>query len=76
MQTRPIQYFVNTCRGYVYPWVYGDESFEANEIVDKVWLGDWSSAYDVKTLEALGITHILSAVYDISPAYPEKFKYI
>ena len=76
MQSPPVQYVINTFRSHIYPWVYGNGSFEADNIVDNLWLGNWASAYDKDALKKMGITHILSAVYDISPTYPDDFKYM
>ena len=75
-QSYPVQWVVNTARVYYYPWVYNGE-WEADEIVpDEIWLGDLASAHNRDKLKELGITHIVSAVYDVNPLFPEDFQYL
>jgi protein-tyrosine phosphatase len=70
------QYILNGARSYIYPWVYGSGSFEANEVAPKIWLGSWASAYDIEELQKKGITRILVAISDAAPLYPENFTYM
>jgi hypothetical protein len=50
-------------------------SFEANNILDNIYLGGIGSANDYDTLKTLGITHIVSVIAGFSPPYPDKFHY-
>lgn len=50
--------------------------FEANEIVDGLYLGNINSVYDEKKLKELGITHIISVLAGFIPPFPEKFEYL
>lgn len=70
------QYILNAARSYIYPWVYGEGSFEANEIVPGLWLGNWASAHDKVNLKKHGITHILCAIYNTGIIYPDEFTYL
>ena len=50
--------------------------FEANEIIEGVYLGNINSAYDIEKLKELGITHIISVLAGFIAPYPEEFKYL
>jgi len=50
--------------------------FEANEIVDGMYLGNINSAYDIEKLKEIGITHIISVLAGFIPPYPNDFKYL
>ena len=47
-------------RSYVQPWI--STSFNTNEIVPNLFVGDIASAYNRKELKRLGITHVLTAI--------------
>ena len=66
--------FLNKLRGNIS--YYYSYKFEADEILDGIYLGSIDSVYDQKSLEEHGITHIISAVAGFVPPYPDKFKYI
>ncbi len=70
-QTRLVQWSINKVRENVYPWVYN--KWEAHKILDdkNLWLGSLESACDRKALSDHGITHIVSAVYNINPIFPD-----
>jgi protein-tyrosine phosphatase len=53
-----------------------DDMFEANEIIDGIYLGDINSVYDIKTLKKLGITHIVSVISGFDAPYPSDFNYL
>ena len=53
-----------------------DGIFEANNIVDNIYLGNINSVYDIKKLKELGITHIVSVIAGFIPPYPEDFSYL
>ena len=53
-----------------------DNLFEANEIIDGIYLGNINSVYDIKKLKELGITHIISVLSGFIPPYPEDFDYL
>lgn len=50
--------------------------FEANSIIDDLYLGSIDSVMDKTKLNELGVTHIISAIAGFIPPYPEKFKYL
>lgn len=70
-QTRLFQWTINKCRENVYPWIYNE--WEGNQILDdsNLWLGSLESACDREAMKARGITHVVSAVYDINPIFPD-----
>jgi dual specificity protein phosphatase 1B len=68
-QTWPVQWVINRARSIYYPWIY--KKFEANEIMEGLWLGSLETACDKKGLNEHGITHIVCAIYDINPQFPE-----
>ena len=51
-------------------------NFEANMIIDGVYLGSLESSYAKEELERKGITHIVSVLAGYSPPYPNDFKYM
>ena len=51
-------------------------SFEANEIIDGIFLGSISSSYDFKILKDKGITHILTVIAGFEPPFPNDFNYL
>lgn len=53
-----------------------DGIFEADNIVDSIYLGNINSVYDIKKLKELGITHIVSVIAGFIPPYPEDFNYL
>ena len=65
---------INKIRGKVS--YYQSYKFEADKIIDGIYLGSIDSVYDEKALEEHGITHIISAIAGFEPPYPDKFKYI
>ena len=50
--------------------------FEANEIIDGMFLGNINSAYDIEKLQEIGITHVISVLAGFIPPYPNDFKYL
>lgn len=53
-----------------------NDLFEANEIIDGLYLGDINSVYDIKTLKKLGITDIISVISGFDPPYPNEYNYL
>ena len=53
-----------------------DNTFEANEIMDGLYLGNINSVYDYKKLKELGITHIISVLAGFEPPFPNDFEYL
>ena len=51
-------------------------TFEANQIVDGLYLGSLSSAFDRSTLKNKGITHIISVLAGFEAPYPDEFNYL
>jgi len=46
-----------------------------NKILDQMWLGDMSAAYNKIILKKHGITHILTVASGIPPKFPSNFAY-
>lgn len=64
---RTQQLLLNYC---LYP------TFEANEIINGVYLGNIDSSHDYKKLKELGITDIVSVVAGYQPPFPNEFNYL
>lgn len=60
-------------RSYVQPWI--STSFNTNEIVPNLYVGDIASAYNRAELKRMGITHIVTAILGVSPIFPNDFTY-
>lgn len=69
IQTKPCQWSINKLRSTVYPYYYGEGSWEANHITDNIWLGSLASACDRSALKARNITRVITAVYDVGPIF-------
>jgi hypothetical protein len=50
--------------------------FDADEIVDRLWVGSVDSAMDLIELQKHGITHILVVAHDLEPKFLDKFTYM
>ena len=46
-----------------------------NKILDQMWLGDMSAAYNKIILKKHGITHVLTVASGIPPKFPSNFSY-
>ncbi len=68
-QSWPVQWVINQARIIYYPWLY--KKFEANEIIKGLWLGSLETACDENGLREHNITHIVSAIYDVNPLFPD-----
>ncbi len=53
-----------------------NNKFEANEIIDGLYLGCIDSSFDYNTLKDKGITHIISVIAGFEPPYPNDFNYL
>lgn len=58
-------------RSYVQPWI--STSFNTNEVVENLYIGDIASAYNKGQLKKLGITHVVTAVLGVSEIFPNDF---
>lgn len=54
---------------------YIDDSFEANQIIENLWLGAISSAYNREALHEYNIDIIITAFLGSTAEYPYDFKY-
>ena len=54
---------------------YIDDSFEANQIIDNLWLGAISSAYNKESLHEYNIEVIITAFLGSTAEYPYDFNY-
>jgi protein-tyrosine phosphatase len=52
-----------------------ESNFEANKIIDGVYLGSLESSYDKNSLKQKGITHIVSVLAGYVPPFPDDFNY-
>ena len=55
---------------------YNTNVFEANEILNGIYLGNINSVYDIERLKSIGITHIISVIGGFVPPYPVDFNYL
>jgi hypothetical protein len=46
-----------------------------NKILDNLWLGDMSAAYNKVLLKKYSMTHILTVANGIPPKFPSNFAY-
>jgi hypothetical protein len=53
-----------------------ENNFEANQIIDGLWLGSLESSYDKTTLKNKGITHVISVLAGYEPPFPDDFNYL
>ena len=54
---------------------YVNDIFEANQILDNLWLGGCPSVCNRESLKERGIETVIIAVYGATAAYPFDFKY-
>ena len=54
---------------------YRDDTFEATQIIDNLWVGDIRSPCNKKSLKEHNITMIISAVYGATAHHPFDFNY-
>lgn len=52
------------------------KQFNAHEVYPDVYVGDVYAAHHVEELKKRGITHIVTCVVGVVPAYPEQFTYL
>eukprot|EP01111_Echinosteliopsis_oligospora_P017123 TRINITY_DN7319_c0_g1_i1.p1 TRINITY_DN7319_c0_g1~~TRINITY_DN7319_c0_g1_i1.p1 ORF type:complete len:224 (+),score=55.22 TRINITY_DN7319_c0_g1_i1:94-765(+) len=55
---------------------YKSSKFSANEVIPRVYLGDVYAAHNITELKKRNITHIVSVVLAVPPAFPNDFKYL
>ena len=46
-----------------------------NKIIENLWLGNMSAAYNKEMLEKNGVTHILTVASGITPKFPSNLTY-
>jgi len=51
-------------------------SFNADEVIPAVYIGNVVDAHNVDELKKRGITHVVDAVLGVAPPFPEDFKYL
>lgn len=68
-----LDYIWNYLRTPIQPWL--PSTFEANEIIPGLWLGNWASATHREELKSRGITHIMTAIYGSYATFPSDFTY-
>lgn len=66
---------INKVKSFIsYSSPYG--SFEADKILDDIYLGGIDSVYDKDELKKLDIKNIISVIAGFDPPYPENFNYL
>lgn len=62
---------------YTQPLVnkYWGNYFEINEIIENLYISDFSSACDKNKLKSFGITHIVTVIAGVDKMYPDDFEY-
>ena len=68
-----IYYYYAKIRSSLQPYI--DNSFEANQIIDNLWVGAISSAYNREALHEHNIEIIISAFLGSTAKYPYDFNY-
>jgi hypothetical protein len=53
-----------------------ENTFEANEVLNGLWLGALESSYDREMMKKKGITHVISVLAGYIPPYPDDFNYL
>lgn len=56
-------------------YYFMENNFEANEIIDGLWLGSLESSYDKETLQKKNITHVISVLAGYEPPFPNDLNY-
>ena len=68
--TRPVQYPLNTARGWVQPmW---NTKFTASQITDKIWLSGFASACNKEELDKRGIKNVITIIYGVGEQHPNQ----
>ncbi len=60
-------------RTYIQP--YWSTKTNIHQVTDNLFISDLATTYNTPELDKLGITHIISAMLGLRPAYPDKYKY-
>lgn len=55
---------------------YFENTWEADEIVDGIFLGALSSSFNKEEMKKRGITHVVSVLAGYEPPFPEDFNYM
>lgn len=53
-----------------------NSTFDADQIIDNLYIGSISSCYDINMLKQIGITHIISVIAGFEPPFPSDFEYL
>jgi predicted protein tyrosine phosphatase len=69
-----IMYCVGKARCYIQPYI--NNTFSANSITDRIFVGDLASAANKEAMKEQGITHIISAITGAYPLFPQDFTYL
>jgi len=64
---------IGKVRNWVYPYL--SHEYDASFINEHILISDLGSVYNPERMKEDGITHILTVVMGIDPAYPEDFRY-
>lgn len=74
--TKPFYYMYYTygkMRGLFQPWI--STEFNITKVTDNLFISDIATAFNKEELKNLGITHVLSTVLGLEPAFPDDFDY-
>lgn len=68
-----IMFYVGKTRCFLQSYI--DTTFSANQITDKILVGDLASASNKTIMKEQGITHIISVMNGVYEQFPDDFKY-
>jgi hypothetical protein len=70
-------YYIGKVISYTQPIInkYWGNYFEINEIIENLYISDFSSACDKDNLKSFGITHIVTVIAGVDKMYPDDFEY-
>lgn len=70
-------FYIGKIISYTQPLVnkYWGNYFEINEIIENLFISDFSSACDRDNLKSFGITHIVTVISGVDKMYPDDFEY-
>jgi protein-tyrosine phosphatase len=66
-------YLIGKGHSYIQP--YWNTKFDANEIVERIYIGDISSSMNKEEMKKNGITHIVTVINGGTEMFPDDFKY-
>jgi protein-tyrosine phosphatase len=70
-------YYMGKLISYTQPLInkYWGNYFEISEIIENLYISDFSSACDKEKLKNFGITHIVTVIAGVDKMFPDDFEY-